>query len=262
MRAVLLLSLLGACGRFGFDDTSRDAGVGGPGDISPTSYPARVLADQPRAYYRLDEQNETVAVDATGNGNDSGYYGGAAQFRWGVPGALRGDLDTAVQFDGVGNTGPVTEASVSVPVGTTWGSDFSIELMIKPLSAAEPTVNNQLFTCEHYLVNGFRTGWRDDLNPILWTTEAGASSSITGSGPLALNTWSHVVFVMRGATVEIWRDATLVASETVDYIPADSSAECGFGSFHGMPTHGVFDEVALYEYALSAAQIGAHFAAR
>lgn len=262
MRAVLLLSLLGGCGRLGFDDTARDVGAGDTGDVAPGSYPGRVLADGPRAYYRLGEQAGQMAADATGNGNDSSYGRSGGQYVWGLPGALNGDANTAVQIDGEGNLGPNAAASVDVPIGTTWASDFTIELWIKPLEAAVPNVNNQLFTCEHHLTNGFRTGWRDDLNLNLWTSEAGSTSSIKGVSPLVLNAWNHVVFVLRGATVTIYRDGVVTVSAPVDYTPTDMDAECGFGAFHGVPTHGVFDEVAIYEYALSTAQIGAHFAAR
>lgn len=70
MRAVVLLWMLGACGRVGFDDGPRDVGTGGPGDVLAASYPGRVLADHPRAYYRLGEQPGSFAIDATVSGTD------------------------------------------------------------------------------------------------------------------------------------------------------------------------------------------------
>lgn len=257
-----LLLLLGACGRLGFANVDRDA-VDGGSDASASSYAAVVLGDQPRVYYHLDELGGPVARDATGHGNNTQYFVDRGAFAWGLPGALRDGSGTAVQIDGDGNIGPNVSAELPIEgIGIAWGADFTVELFIRPLAPAGGTYDNVLVICEDYLVNGFRTGWRDDLELELWTVESGGTTNLIGVGPLALGAWNHVVIVMRGTTAEIWRDAVLVASGPVGYVPANAQSECGFGALHGLPTHGVFDELAIYERALSPAQIAAHFAAR
>lgn len=258
MRAVLFLSLLGACGRFGFDGVT--------GDAPTVSYVEAVLADQPRFLYRLDEPSGSVAVDATSH-HEMARIGMASggTVTYGVPGALS-DGDTAIELDGDGNAGANSTAGVDLAmVGTTWAADFTIEMFFKPLAPPPPCCSMALFICEDYQVDGFRTGIRTDGLIHLWTDEAGGTSSIYGTKAAQVGVWQHLAFVKRGANVEIYVDAVQVVAAAVDYIPASPltpSTECGFGSFHGLPSHGVFDEVAVYDTALSAQRIAAHFAAR
>src|SRR6185369_12380878 len=57
-------------------------------------YAAAVLADAPRAYWRLGETAGTIALDAAGA--DPGTYTGGVTLR--QPGALPADVDTAAAF--------------------------------------------------------------------------------------------------------------------------------------------------------------------
>src|SRR5579864_3854583 len=63
------------------------------------NYPAVIAADAPKGYWRLDETSGTTANDSSGKGNAL-TYGGI--YTLGVPGAIAGDPDTAVQFTGTG----------------------------------------------------------------------------------------------------------------------------------------------------------------
>ena len=264
-RAVLILSLLGGCGRLGFDvdDQPIDASVDAP-DAMPGSYTDVVLADTPRFLYRLDESAGPTAYDRTAQ-HDAGYqlFGGTLTF--GQPGALLRESNTAVLIEGDGNSGPNIGASVeNAPIDVFQG-DFTIELFFKPTGIPIANYHGALFLCEDYLSSGFRTGPRDDLNLELWTDEGGGTSTIIGTTPLVLGVWSYVVFVKRGETAEIWLDGTLLVSGALDMSPPSLTTgrtECGFGAFHGLPAYGVFDEVAAYDKALSPAQIAQHFAAR
>ena len=83
------------------DDGAQD--VSDPVTITATSsgggtgYSQTVLADSPRAYWRLGEASGTSAADASGNGRTGSYV---ASPTLGVPGALTGDSNTAVGFNG------------------------------------------------------------------------------------------------------------------------------------------------------------------
>jgi hypothetical protein len=258
MRAVLFLALLGACGRLGFDDAA-DAGGG-----SGVSYAQAVLADQPRFYYRLDEASGAVAHDATSHHEDApiGVFGGSVTY--GLPGALS-DGNTAIQLDGGGNSGGNTGADVEVrTIGATWAGDFTVEMFFKETQPTPSCCSVALFLCEDYQDSGFRTGIRSDELIHLWTNEGGGTSSIHGTATAQVGVWQHLAFVKRGGTAEIYVDGAQIVAAPFDYIPtADTpQTECGFGSFHGMPAHGVYDEVAVYETALSPMRIAAHFAAR
>ena len=261
MRLLVVLPLLGACGRLDFTATGL-AVPDASSDVAPTSYTARVLADQPRFYFRLGEPAGLPAHDATGNGNDTAYELSGGAIAHGQPGAIANDPNTAVEFDGDGNAGPNTGAAIEFTmVDPMWAGDFSIELFIKAVAPPPLGWGNALFICEDYQTNGFRTGWRPEGTLELWTTEAGATSKIIGTTSIADQTWHHVVFIRHGAAVDLYVDGNLEISSPVDYLPPDPQADCGFGAFHGMPTHGVFDEVAGYDRALTPTQIATHLAA-
>ena len=63
---------------------------------SPPRWASAVLADNPVSYWRLDESSGTNAADSKGS-NTGTYTNGPTLNQ---PGALAGDADTAVSFDG------------------------------------------------------------------------------------------------------------------------------------------------------------------
>ena len=57
-------------------------------------------------------------------------------------------------------------------------------------------------------------------------------------------------------------DGVLGASQDIpDFIMPDELASHGLGSFHGMPSTATFDELAIYDRALSPLQLDVHRAA-
>src|SRR6266851_2705427 len=71
------------------------------------AYSAVVLAKGPVGYWRLGEAAGPVATDASGAGYDGSYLGNPT---FGQPGAIAGDLDTAV-----GLSGPESRDYVEIP---------------------------------------------------------------------------------------------------------------------------------------------------
>lgn len=262
----MLVSLAG-CGRFDFG-AHLD---GTPSPAVDTSlaqaYPMMILAEHPIAYYRLDEASSAVAaVDVSGHANHGGYIitGGTGSFM--TTGALvaDADFDPAVSFQGGGNPGDRGSASV-VPPETVfpWDGDFSVEGWIQPHSLPPTGWHDSFFVSEVYLVSGFRSGWTIDLEPVFWTDEAGGSTSIEGMVPLGLGSWNHLVITKSGTTVTMFVNGVLSAQGSAVYNPPaadDSRLELCFGACHGMPSDGVFDELAIYDYALPQARVTAHYA--
>ena len=99
----------------------------------------------------------------------------------------------------------------------------------------------------------------------MWTWEAGlpiipTTSQLTTT-TLTDNVWHHVAFVRAGDQLTTYLAGIAVAAGTLDMnVPMLDDAR-GFGAFHGMPSTTGFDEVAVYDHALSAARIAAHVAA-
>ena len=84
--------------RYGVDGYGRLAYVWNPlaSSAPTTSYPARVLANSPAAYWRLGESSGTTAADAGPNGITGTY----TAVTLGTAGAISGDSDTAVSVSG------------------------------------------------------------------------------------------------------------------------------------------------------------------
>ncbi len=269
MRLAVILVSLAACGRFDFGaraDGALDALPLAAIDTSiAQAYPAAVLADHPLAYYRLDEASDTLAAaDVSGHANHGSYElssGGTATFATGGALVADADLDPALLLTGDGNSGGGGVSGMRIPAAIfPSAGDFTVEGWINPRSRPPTGWNDAFFMFEHHMVSGFRIGWTFDLAPELWTTEAGGSSSVYATTPLFLGAWNHLVITKAGGAVSIYVNGALSIQAMVDYVapsPQELVENC-FGACHGMPSDGVFDEVAIYDYALSIARVIAH----
>jgi hypothetical protein len=93
-----------------------------------STYSTVILGDHPAAYYRLGETSGTTAFDSSGNSHDGTYLGGPTL---GLPGALAGDPDTSVQFNGVSYTaGSIVDTNYSAS-----DVSFTIEGWVRPTAA-------------------------------------------------------------------------------------------------------------------------------
>jgi hypothetical protein len=240
--------MLSGCGRLGFEGP----GDGGTGDTASSAYAAVVLADQPLAYWRLDDKTDT-AVDASGHGVAGVYGGGVTQ---GVPGALVGDPDTAVQFDG-------TNGQVAVGPGFdfTGTTAFSVEMWIKPTILDGNS--RHVFTKQHRPdpKQGFALLVRapDGLIFERFVNAAGVSAIF----PVVFGVdFHHVVATYDGSVMDLYVDGTL-SNQNADARPMPSISEPALiaatseVNFFG----GAIDEVAVYSTALPAARVQAHFSA-
>ena len=243
MRLLLLALVATGCGRYGFapgPDAIRDA---------PPTYRDVVLGDGPSAYWRLGDSGG-VAVDELG-AND-GTYSGACGF--GIAGAIAGDANTAVAFDG-------TSCRVTLPDAFDFTGDqaFSIEAW----------VTGELDGTFRFV---FATETRGAQNPIdgygLLMQPAGLelervvtmTNKESPTGPITA-TFSHVVGVYDGGSLLLYIDGQLVGAvaDTRVANPTDTSTIIGSSST-GNFFLGSIDEVAVYPFALSAAQVAAHHA--
>jgi hypothetical protein len=158
------------------------------------SYATTILADNPVAYYRLDETTGTTAHDQTSNHYDATLSGG---FTLSQPGALSNDSDTAIAFASTG--------MLSLPrtLNYTTFSAFSLEFWIN-------------------------TG-------TLWQYFA-----VTCDG-------TNTLAYLNGALVPLGSLSTVELGLLFD--------------FAGSYLAATLDEVAIYNYSLTAAQVAVHYAA-
>jgi hypothetical protein len=259
--------LLTACGRLGFESTAHDGAVADARvmvDAAPGSYADVVSKSGPLVYYRLDETSGMVAADSMPARRDGEYDVDTGVVTHAQPGALS-DGTTGVRVAADGNIGPTITAAIRFETSYgNWDGDFTVEVFVKPHMAPPPGWNMAILICETYLTDGFRFGWMPEGFLTVWTDEAGANGGLVTSATLDYSRFNHVALVRNGSRFSIFLDGVNVATDpTFDYIPTvDSTSECGLGSFHGMPSYATFDEVALYDRALTAGELTTHLSAR
>jgi hypothetical protein len=208
------------------------------------SYSATVLADSPIAYYRLDDTN-TAAVDSSGNGYNGTYEGTYTQS---VTGLIAGDSDKATTFA---------------------GGDVILQV---PYSAGPTYTTTGGFSWECWIKGSGNSG-----NVVLYGTDfwLGLSSGVPSyngslNGPTSIDDGAihHVVLTRASGVLKIYVDGSVVATGgggNTDAVGSgiaphhtDIAALHDGGSFH---YSGTIDEFAVYNYALTQAQVSNHYTA-
>ncbi|MBW2524173.1 MAG: LamG domain-containing protein [Deltaproteobacteria bacterium] len=219
------------------------AGVGGGGG-SGTTYAEEVLSDDPLAYWRLGEDTTPVANDASGNGHDGTFVGGITVSQ---PGAIAGDPDTAVHFDG----------GAEVTVGDVFGFDgtapFSAEAWIKPETDAASFIGKAARPSGSFI------GWLVYFQDGLLTMRRGDILDCQGAAPVS-NQFTHVVATYDGLTMRVYANGVEVGTrQSSSSVPVHSEPFTFGRTYQWGAFQGVMDEVAVYGANLSPARILAHY---
>lgn len=223
------------------------------------SYSNAVLADNPDAYWRLTETTGTTAADSSGNGHDGTHIGGADVTAAGPqPPAFVGfdATNSATGFDG-------SNDAVNTPFSMSGLGAFTIEAFIRPTAAQGGRTG---------LVgqnDAIEFGWIDSDTLQVWTEFTGALDVDYDSSGANLGEWVHLAVVGTGTEKQMYIDGVLAGTQahgaTANYGDSGFTVNIGGdGIFDGPGSNwfeGDIDEVALYNTALSPAQIQAHFEA-
>lgn len=207
-----------------------------------------VEADNPVAYWRLDDGIGTTADDAVGSVNGSL----AGDATW-----VNGWVNKAVQFDGTGDYIVLGTSSTLKPT-----TAITIEALINP-SVSSST--------DQAIVGGgaFATYMLSFKNNKIWfwigNTARTAWNFQIGSSVLSINTWSQVVATFDSTTgiakiyINGLEDATVTKSaEAIGY---SSTASVSIGRYVASTYefNGIIDEVAIYDRAISSNEVLAHY---
>jgi hypothetical protein len=222
----------------------------GEGGSPASAYRAAVLADAPLAYWRLGEAaGAKTAKDETGNGHDGAV---APEVVLGVGGGLGGDTNTAARFNG---------AAGNIAIGDIFRFDgvtsFTLEAWIRPTApGGYGTVLGRDSD-----PNGYALFLTPSLGAGFERQRSGNDDFLTG--PLvSTSSFTHLVATYDGSAMRLYVNGTLVQGPMVSTsIPGASSS-----FFIGADTTGAadlfkgdIDEPAVYDHALSDAQILTHF---
>jgi hypothetical protein len=245
-----------------------------PTNSAPTTaYSAIVMADNPVAYWRLDEPTgSTNAVDSVGS-FDGAYSSVGTDLTFGYPTGIPKDIDTAIH---VTNTAIVTipYALEINPVSGPWSYEFWIQPTSlsgnfpTPISSeANPNMGVNL------------TGWniyQHAANVWTWNiydgSPNGSFTSEFADNPIVPGTWYDMVLTDDGTNLNWYSNNRLVLTESVSGIGFIQNGVNGDPSIAAGPTtlairsDGVFggwdggiEDVAVYNYVLNAQQIQSHF---
>jgi DNA-binding beta-propeller fold protein YncE len=215
-------------------------------EVPAPAYADVVLADGPAGYWRFGEPAGLTALDSSGNGND-GTYLGLPQL--GVPGALAADPNTAVRMDGVNDTVRVPDAN-TLDVGNT----FTAEGWIK--RTATTKVHELMNKSFQLSVMGAANGNQ------VFLRKPNVSTIARTTGGIGTGAYHHIAVTKNGSgpgSVKFYIDGAPAPSVDVSaaQVIVDNNTLLTFGAAGS--TSADYDEFAIYDGVLSAAQIQAHY---
>lgn len=249
MRVVVLAVVLAGCGRLSFDELVAGDGSAQKMDAALTTYRDVVMQDSPAAYWRFAAA--APAHDELGNA-DLTFMGTCPT----TTGALTGDTDTAMQFDGT-----TCYATTSSAPDAPNKSPFSAEMWVRD---SLTTTYQIYYMNETRIGNGPMDGYAvliNDTTGVYLERIVNQNGQVTNPVAITPNQWTHIVATYDGANVAMFIDGVQVGpAKTAPEIMPAVSVPASIGSIYDGFTklHGDLDEVAIYDHALSPERIAKH----
>ena len=266
---------LGACTSFSEDVTPNSDAAGGDAKATPdaqqegdggksSAYREAVMADGPLAYWRMGVTTGLTVPDETSHLNDFILQGPKDAYALGVEGAIAGDGDTAIRFDGIAGNARATNPRAFDFAGK---APFTIELWAKR-ETLDHGFHYQHMLTESQGSTGNRTGF--DLY-VLPEPSAGEKEQTSfqynalgaesaGFAPLvAPGRWAHYVAAFDGTNITLYVDGTADTARPISGPLTLTTAQLIVGGAEGdnyFP--GAIDEVAIYDKALTNTRIALH----
>ncbi len=230
--------------------TESDTIVYDPGSGGPSVYSDAVLADDPVGYWRLGEPSGTTANDSAGD--NTGTYEGGAQL--GADSLIPGDpANAATQLDGTNDRIGIPDADELSPTG-----QVTVEAWIKPEQVPGSGFRGVVVKPEVFALQ-FNAG-RLEFAIVQNGTRRRAQAAL---GAVVAGQTYHVVGTYDGAHVRLYLNGAQAAVlDRNGSIGPDIGGELSIGSWDDTQEFmsGIADDVALYDEALSLAQVDAHYA--
>jgi uncharacterized repeat protein (TIGR01451 family) len=226
---------------------------------SATAYPAAVAADNPVLWYQLNDSSGPVARDSSSSPHNGTYRGGVS---FGAPGPTDCGLVPGVTLNG--STGYVSNANVVTSPAT-----FSLEIWFKTtttdggwLIGFGNTVTGASTTDDRllYMNNPGQVYFGVAPNQTIHTTADYNNGS-----------WHQALATIGPAGMFLYIDGALAASDSKITASAQTysgSWRVGYNNITGWPSSphsdffaGSLAQASVYNYALSAARVAAHYTA-
>src|SRR3990172_7860775 len=204
-------------------------------EVPIAAEPSRLTG--PVASWRFEEARGRTTTDHSGNGNAGTLENGAT---W-----RGGRLGTGLRLDGVDDQVRVA-ASPSLNIT---GEGLTLEAWVKPNSVKSNRV--LIHKEKHYSLALYR-GQVTYADSITWSY-----ASIGYYGRIPTNTWSHVAVTFDGTAIRFYINGVLVGSKARAGVLTDNGSPVCLGSYdcRAYRANGTLDDVAIYDRALSEAEI-------
>ncbi|HEX2749779.1 MAG TPA: LamG-like jellyroll fold domain-containing protein [Verrucomicrobiales bacterium] len=236
------------------DSTPFTVNFTAPGD----TYSAKVMADNPSAYWRLNETTGIVLKDYAG-ALDGTY---STTVDRGVTPA-DGFTDLAAHFSGTGS--PVPNATVPYSPTLNPGTDFTIEFWVKPDLSDQRSI--AVLASQDRSVSRAGFAVYQGLNGAFWEVHFGNPTAamvtaVGGTTSPQAGVWYHVAATWDSAanTGHIFVNGVEEGAAAGDAIVVNPAVAFEIGSrFNGgVPYKGAIDEVTFYNHLLAPDRISAH----
>lgn len=218
------------------------------------TYGADMIALGPKTFHRLGEATGSSAADSSGNSRTGTYFGSPTLGVTGIPG---GGTNKAVTFAAASNQ------YVLIPnTGLDTGQSFSGVVSVK----GSLNTGERIFLARWDLPTAtqrYTFGIDDASNgqPHVYIKTSAAYYHATVATNVLDGSWHHLVFTVDASNLKLYLDGALVAT-TAKAGTSEVGSYLNIGSKNapGSFFNGSLDEVATFDFALSAAQVTALYA--
>gem|GEM_PF-6573692 len=222
-----------------------------------TTYDALILAETGlKLYLKLQETSGTTATDASGNGYNGTYT--ASGITYSNVGAIIGENDLAIGFNGT--TGRIDFTSGYNPTGSAISVEtWYLYAASGDLSGFPRMVGNSY---SDTTFKGFQLLLDPTAGEVFSVGNGTVNASASGTSVPVINVWHHVVGTWDGTTIKIYLDNSLVNSTSLSGSVQTSPNQISVGrliDFDSNYFKGQQDRLAIYNVALTAAQVDKHY---